>query len=445
MNYLTFLFLLASNLVGNSMAAIFPQKQKGWGTATSLGNKMVFPFQDGSAKDVALLGNKGANLCEMTKMKLPVPPGFVISTETCLHFFDSKEFPADLKRQYEEAVRELEKSTGNGFGSKDGNSIPLLLSIRSGAAVSMPGMMDTCLNLGMNDEVMQSLSKVTQNHRFALDTQRRFLQMYGSVVLGNDEKLYENILKNFRENQNVQHDSELNIQSLEGVINDFKSITNVSDNPWIQLQSAIEAVFKSWYTPRAITYRNIHGIPHNLGTAVVVQAMVYGNMNDKSGSGVAFTRNPATGENVFYGEYLSNAEGEDVVAGIRNPVNLDELKRDQPNCYSSLLKIEKSLESHFRDMQDLEFTIENGTLYILQTRSGKRTAKAATKIAVDMVTENLISQREALLRVNPEQLAFFLHKTIDPAFTGEVAIKSGKFLGQGLAASAGAATGKTYL
>lgn len=415
--------------------------------------KYVYTFQEGSAEDKELLGNKGANLCEMARLGLPVPAGFVISSEACMEYFQAEgkgQLPNHLVEEYTKGLHEIEKRTGMVFGGSSSGAnyskdqFPLLLSVRSGAAVSMPGMMDTILNLGINDDVVSLLAKLTANPRFAYDTYRRFLQMFGDVVLGIDTSQYEEILSAKRKSRNVQHDSELNYDDLLDVVNQFKVITPVPSDPYEQLRMAVEAVFKSWFNPRAVAYRDINNITSVLGTAVTIQSMVYGNYNTKSGSGVAFTRNPGTGENLFYGEYLANAEGEDVVAGIRTPVDLNELRKEQPAAYDALIKIEKLLERHYRDMQDIEFTIQNGHLYILQTRSGKRTPRAAVKIAVAMTQENLITEREALLRVDAESMNFFLHPMIDPSL--EAAGLEGlggnvQLVGHGLASSPGAACG----
>eukprot|EP01036_Dinobryon_divergens_P024279 gene24279-32714_t len=363
--------------------------------------KRIYYFSEGSAEDKNLLGNKGANLCEMFRLGLPVPPGFVITTETCTDFFNQQgktqtQLSTVLVDQYTKAIHELGNPTNNCANvGKQGiistleqiNTIPLLLSVRSGAAVSMPGMMDTILNLGINEELVLIMARLSNNPRWAFDTYRRFLSMFGTVVLGAEKSKYEEVMEKARKRRGVEYDSMLTMSDLQTVVKHFKEIATVPDDPWEQLQMAIEAVFCSWYSPRAVKYRDIHGISNDLGTAVTVQSMVYGNMNMRSGSGVAFTRNPATGEKVFYGEYLNNAEGEDVVA------------------------------------------VENGVLFILQTRRGKRTALAAVRIAVSMVQEKLITERDALMRIDPYQMDFFLHPMIDPV------------CGKGLAASAGAACG----
>eukprot|EP01041_Mallomonas_annulata_P006051 gene6051-12201_t len=347
--------------------------------------KRVYGFHEGSAADNNLLGNKGANLCEMSRLGLPVPPGFIITSEACLEFFHefNNVMPGHLIDEYIKSVHEIERKSGRTFGVKDGNTFPLLLSVRSGAAKSMPGMMDTVLNLGLNDAILEGLIAYSKNSRFAYDTYRRFLQMFGTVVLKIDHNLYENIIIKIKKDKSIENDIDLDEADLKNIANEFKAITAVPEDPWQQLKMAIEAVFSSWFSPRAQKYRNINNISDDLGTAVTIQAMVFGNMNSYSGTGVGFTRNPGTGENVFYGEYLSNAEGEDVVAGIRTPLSLDDLRVLQPAIYDELLLIEKKLEHHYRDMQDIEFTVESGKLYILQTRNGKRTAKSDTVFVGD--------------------------------------------------------------
>eukprot|EP00600_Ochromonadales_sp_CCMP1393_P008438 CAMPEP_0174954150 /NCGR_PEP_ID=MMETSP0004_2-20121128/265_1 /TAXON_ID=420556 /ORGANISM="Ochromonas sp., Strain CCMP1393" /LENGTH=988 /DNA_ID=CAMNT_0016201933 /DNA_START=1859 /DNA_END=4825 /DNA_ORIENTATION=- len=411
--------------------------------------KRVYYLNEGSIEEKSVLGNKGANLCEMYRLGMPVPPAFVITAESCLEYFkqDDEELDKDLVAEYTKGVHEIESQTGKQFGGnfKTQHPLkpPLLLSVRSGAAVSMPGMMDTILNLGINDDIVDVLARISNNPRWAFDTYRRFLQMFGNVVLGVDKQLYEDVLQVAREKRGVPHDSLLTMADLVDVVKEFKKIATVPAEPWEQLNMAVQAVFKSWYSPRAVKYRDIHHMHEVLGTAVNIQSMVYGNMNTRSGSGVAFTRNPTTGEKEMYGEFLSNAEGEDVVSGVRTPMKLTELRTHQPQVYDSLRVIEGKLERHYRDMQDLEFTVENGTLFILQTRTGKRTARAAVHIAAAMVRERLITEREALLRINPSQMDFFLHPMIDPEFANEDDPKvAERILGKGLAASAGAATGK---
>lgn len=412
----------------------------------------------------------------MVHLKLPVPPGFVITTEACLEYFHHKQslspqeqellgtlpgsgkgdeseksigfLPRAFIDEYTRSVHELERQSGRKFGIASGTkpgdekTFPLLLSVRSGAAVSMPGMMDTVLNLGMNDEIVARMVTFTNNSKFVLDTYRRFLQMFGTVVLGIDKKRYDNALEAIRLSRGVLNDAELSVADLQLVINDFKAIASVPSDPWDQLRMSIVAVFNSWFSPRAVAYRDIHGIRNDLGTAVTVQCMVFGNMNARSGSGVCFTRNPSTGEKAFFGEYLPNAEGEDVVAGIRTPMTFEDMRRDMPEVYAALTSMEVLLERHYRDMQDIEFTVENGHLYILQTRTGKRTPKASVRIAVSLAHEKVITEREALLRIDAHQMDFFLHPTIDPAIasTGLGGLQTLK-IGHGLAASAGAAVG----
>eukprot|EP01038_Epipyxis_sp_PR26KG_P012263 gene12263-16443_t len=409
--------------------------------------KRVYTFAEGTKDDSNLLGNKGSNLCEMFKLGLPVPAGFIITTETSLEYYQqqlSDSSGASSKQlidEYSHGIKELEKQTGQTFGgidsAKSAEYIPLLLSVRSGAAVSMPGMMDTILNLGINDEVAIVLARFTNNVRFAYDTYRRFLQMYGTVVLQVDKESYEYILQNAKNRRGVKSDSELTADDLKIIVEEFKALAKVPEDPWEQLRLAINAVFGSWYSTRAIKYRDIHNISNELGTAVTIQCMVYGNMNNHSGSGVAFTRDPSTGIKRFYGEYLENAEGEDVVAGIRTPMTLEDLRKKQPGVYEKLCNIETALEKHYKDMQDIEFTVQNGILCILQTRTGKRTPKASVRIAVSMVHEGLITEREALMRIDPYHMDFFLHPTVDPNY---VPLQQ-TIVGHGLAASVGTATG----
>lgn len=410
--------------------------------------KYVYLFKEGDGKNRALLGGKGAGLCEMTRIGLPVPPGFVITTEACVYYYRNGRFPEGLKEQVKEGLRRIEGETGKRFGDREN---PLLLSIRSGARVSMPGMMDTILNLGLNDETVEGLVKQTDNPRFAYDSYRRFVQMYGDVVLGIEHDRFEEIIDEVKKKKGVKLDIELDAGDWEEIKESFKEIIKEEtgrpfpEEPEEQLWGAISAVFKSWNNRRAKEYRRINGIPDDWGTAVNVQSMVFGNMGENSGTGVAFTRNPATGENIFYGEYLINAQGEDVVAGIRTPLPINRaqkihedeksLEEVMPEIYRQLLDIREKLEKHFKDMQDLEFTIEKGKLYILQTRTGKRTAMAAVKIAVDFVKEGLIDREEAIMRVSPDQIDQLLHPMIDP----KADIKP---VAKGLPASPGAATGK---
>ena len=406
-------------------------------------NKYIYFFAEGKAEGNGqmkdLLGGKGAGLAEMTNAGIPVPPGFTITTEVCRYFYShNHQLPPELKSQYEEAISRLEKVTGKTFGDPQN---PLLVSVRSGAKFSMPGMMDTVLNLGLNDKVVEGLAKITQNPRFAYDAYRRFIQMFGDVVLGIEKSEFEKIITAKKEQLGKKQDTELTAEDWQEVIAEYKKLVkektgkDFPQDPRVQLDMARDAVFKSWNNPRAITYRKLNKIPDDLGTAVNIQAMVFGNLGEDSATGVGFTRNPATGEKVFYGEYLTNAQGEDVVAGIRTPKPISELEKDMPQVYQQLKEITSRLEKHYRDVQDFEFTIERGKLYMLQTRTGKRTAFAAVKIAVDMVKEGLISKEEALLRVEPEALNQLLHPIFDPKAKYEV-------LAKGLPASPGAAVGK---
>ncbi|PCI28511.1 MAG: pyruvate, phosphate dikinase [SAR324 cluster bacterium] len=396
-------------------------------------DKRIYLFNEGCKNDRQLLGGKGANLCEMTALGLPVPFGFVISTSTCREFFQlGEQLPEGLLDEYKAAVTEVEKIMGSRFGDPQN---PLLFSVRSGAAISMPGMMDSILNLGMNDEIAKGLARKTGNSRFAYDTYRRFLQMFGTVVLGVENVLYKNTLQQYKLAKGYQSDTELQAEDWKVLVRNFLQIASVPEDPWVQLEMAIQAVFQSWNTDRALVYREMNQIPKNLGTAVTVQSMVYGNFSEDSGSGVAFTRNPATGERVFYGEFLQNAAGEDVVSGIRTPQPIEQLAESMPEAYRQLYEIQDNLEQHYQDMQDLEFTIQEGKLYMLQTREGKRTGRAAVKIAVEMVEEGLIDEQEALLRISPEQIEAFLHPMIDPEATKKV-------IATGLPASPGGVTGR---
>ena len=395
--------------------------------------KRVYLFGEGNKDDRDLLGGKGANLCEMTLLGLPVPFGFIITTRTCREFFESgNRILRGLEREYRMALALVEERMGAGFGDPEK---PLLVSVRSGAPVSMPGMMNTILNLGMNDEIAEGLARKTGNRRFAFDCYRRFIQMFAEVVLGADAAMLERQIEEYKAAANKTLDTDMSDVDWQRVIDIFKQLVEFPEDPYTQLKLAIEAVFLSWHTPRARVYREMNNIPESLGTAVNVQAMVFGNYGEDSGSGVAFTRNPSTGEKTFFGEVLFNAAGEDVVAGIRTPQPLDALKEQLPDTYRDLDRIQAMLERHYRDMQDLEFTIQEGRLYMLQTRSGKRTGRASVKIAVDMVNEGLISQSEALLRVTPEHVESFLHPMIDPAAEKQI-------VATGLPASPGGATGK---
>ncbi|WP_439616642.1 pyruvate, phosphate dikinase [Shinella sp.] len=416
--------------------------------------KWVYTFgggrAEGSASDRNLLGGKGANLAEMCNLGLPVPPGLTIVTSACNHYYDSgRMLPPELKDQVRAALRQMEAITGRAFGD---TAKPLLLSVRSGARASMPGMMDTVLNLGLNDSTVQALGHDAGDARFAWDSYRRFIQMYGDVVMGLDHEVFEEILEDEKGRLGHEQDTELSAVEWQHVIGRYKDIIREElgeefpQDPEVQLWGAIGAVFASWMNARAVTYRHLHNIPAIWGTAVNVQAMVFGNLGNSSATGVAFTRNPSTGENKLYGEFLVNAQGEDVVAGIRTPQNITEeariasgsdrpsLEKLMPEAFAEFRAICDRLERHYRDMQDLEFTIERGTLWMLQTRSGKRTAKAALKIAVDMATEGLISEGEAVARIDPASLDQLLHPTIDPRARRDV-------IGSGLPASPGAATG----
>ena len=395
--------------------------------------KPVWLFSEGSLKRRDLLGNKGANLCEMTSLGMPVPFGFIITNQTHLEYQRLRQrIPEGTMEEVKAALLKMEIRQGAEFGNPVN---PLLVSVRSGASVSMPGMMDTLLNLGINDEIVEGLGKLTANPRFAYDTYRRFLQLYGAVVGGKGIHPYTQILKDYRQQHGLEEHADLDVGELKEIVGLFKQIHLPPDNPWTQLENAIGAVFSSWNNPRAQTYRRLNDIPDSIGTAVIIQAMVFGNMGQNSGSGIAFTRNPSTGEKEFFGEYLMNAEGEDIASGRRTPRSLDEFKEESPILYNQLFQLQKTLEEHYRDMQDLEFTIQENRLYLLQTRSGKRTAKAAVKIAVDLVNEGLISEKEALRRMDPEMARFFMHPMIDPQAEKNV-------LALGLPASPGAVTGK---
>ncbi|MBA7593346.1 Pyruvate, phosphate dikinase [subsurface metagenome] len=400
--------------------------------------KNLYFFDDGDGTDKRLLGGKGAGLCTMAQLELPVPPGFVITTEVCRRYYESGgKLPGGLMDEVEAAMRKLEELTGKRFGNPNN---PLLVSIRSGAMLSMPGMMDTILNLGLNDESVEGLAKRTKNERFAYDAYRRFIQMFGKIVLGIDAKKFDDIFEEHKEKVGAKLDTDLKAVNMKKIVEQFKRVLREEtgeefpSDPIQQLERAIQAVFASWNTKRAREYRKFYKIPHDLGTAVNVVTMIFGNMGADSGSGVAFTRNPATGEKGLYGEFLFNAQGEDVVAGIRTPLKIAELKK-YPELYKQLLDISEILERHYREMQDVEFTVEQGKLYMLQTRAGKRTAQAAVKIAVEMVGEGLVSKEEAVLRVEPGQVEQLLHKQIDPNAKVNVIAK-------GLNASPGAAVGK---
>lgn len=424
-----------------------------------MATKYVYFFGDGKAEGAAamknLLGGKGANIAEMTNLDIPVPAGFTITTEVCTYFYDNdRTYPPELKDQVEEALARVEKTMGKKFGDA---ADPLLVSVRSGARVSMPGMMDTVLNVGLNDETIKGLIAKTGNERFAYDAYRRFVNMYSDVVLGvrprheKEEDPFEEIIEKKKEAKGVKLDTELDTQDLKDLVTEFKALVKerlgepFPEEPMDQLWGGISAVFESWNIPRAKSYRQIHGIPESWGTAVNVQSMVFGNMGDDSATGVAFTRDPATGENYFYGEYLTNAQGEDVVAGIRTPqpINrakpvpegMNTLEEEMPAAYKELVEIREKLEQHYKEMQDIEFTIQQGKLWMLQTRTGKRTAAAAVKIAAELVKEGLIDKETAVLRVEPEALNQLLHPTLDPKAEKNL-------LAKGLPASPGAAVGQ---
>ncbi|MDP3749317.1 MAG: pyruvate, phosphate dikinase [Phenylobacterium sp.] len=424
-------------------------------TETLTKSRWVYSFggggADGDASMKNLLGGKGANLAEMSSLGLPVPPGFTITTEACVHYYASeRQYPADLKEQVATGLATVEKLTGKVFGDP---SNPLLVSVRSGARASMPGMMDTVLNLGLNDETVAGLAKLSGDKRFAFDSYRRFIQMYSNVVLDLDHHMFEEILDEHKERLDVTVDTALTAEDWEKVVADYKAAVEQErgepfpQDPHAQLWGAVGAVFASWMNDRAKFYRRMHDIPESWGTAVNVQSMVFGNMGDSSATGVAFTRNPSTGEARLYGEFLINAQGEDVVAGIRTPQALTKIAREEmgekslsmeealPEVFVQFKAVVEKLEQHYRDMQDIEFTVEKGRLYMLQTRNGKRTAKAALKVAVDLASEGLITQEEAIMRVEPASLDQLLHPTIDPASPRDV-------ITTGLPASPGAATGK---
>lgn len=405
--------------------------------------KYVYFFNEGRADMRNLLGGKGANLAEMTNLGLPVPPGFTVTTEACTRYYEDGETIApEIVEQIYDKLAQLEKVMNKTFGDTEN---PLLVSVRSGARVSMPGMMDTILNLGLNDQSVLGLAKSTNNERFAYDSYRRFIQMFSDVVKGIDKNKFEAILDAVKEENGAKYDTDLTAENLKEVVKRYKELykkemgVEFPQDPREQLMEAVKAVFRSWNNPRAIVYRKMNDIPSDWGTAVNVQAMVFGNMGNDSGTGVAFTRNPSTGEKVLFGEFLMNAQGEDVVAGIRTPQPISQLKETLPEVYDQFVQIAEKLEKHYKDMQDMEFTVERGKLYMLQTRNGKRTAVAALKIAVDLVNEGLIDKEEAVLRVDPKQLDQLLHPTFDAK-----ALKEAKPIAKGLPASPGAATGRIY-
>ena len=408
-----------------------------------MSKKFVYMFKEGNATMRNLLGGKGANLAEMTNLGLPIPQGFIVSTEACTDYYDNDQtISEEIVEQIEKSLKELETITGKKFGDTEN---PLLVSVRSGARASMPGMMDTILNLGLNDISVEGFAKATKNPRFAYDSYRRFIQMFSDVVMEIPKTKFDAIFDRVKEKNNCELDTDLTADHLKDIITQFKALykeelgQDFPQDPKSQLLSAINAVFRSWNNPRAIVYRRMHDIPGSWGTAVNVQMMVFGNMGDTSGTGVAFTRNPATGENKLYGEYLINAQGEDVVAGIRTPNHIRTLESKMPEVYKQFVEIAENLEKHYKDMQDMEFTIEDKKLYILQTRNGKRTAAAALKIAVDLVDEGLITEKEALLQVDPKQLDQLLHPNFD-----DHALKAATPIAKGLPASPGAAAGQIY-
>ncbi|MDR2748297.1 MAG: pyruvate, phosphate dikinase [Bifidobacteriaceae bacterium] len=402
--------------------------------------KYVYKFSEGNANMRNLLGGKGANLAEMTVLELPVPSGFTVTTEACTKYYDDdKNINDEIKKQIFDNLKDLEKKTKKDFGSVKN---PLLVSVRSGARASMPGMMDTILNLGLNDEVVKAFAKLTNNPRFAYDSYRRFIQMFSDVVVELDKSKFEEIIDDMKKSRKINLDTEFTAEDLQEMIKKFKAFFkkekgyDFPQDPKEQLILSIEAVFRSWDNPRANVYRKMNEIPYSWGTAVNVQEMVFGNMGDDSGTGVAFTRSPSTGENKLFGEFLINAQGEDVVAGIRTPMHIDKLAEVMPDVYKEFTQIADRLEKHYHDMQDMEFTIERGKLFMLQTRNGKRTANAALRVAVEMVRENMITQKQALLSIDPKQLDSLLHPRFDDAKIAKI-----KPLGSGLPASPGAATG----
>ena len=403
--------------------------------------KYLYLFSEGNREMRNILGGKGANLAEMTNIGMPVPQGFTVSTEACTQYYhDGRKINDEILADIYEYIGKMEEITGKKFGDPEN---PLLVSVRSGARASMPGMMDTILNLGLNDEVVEGLAKRTNNPRFAYDSYRRFIQMFSDVVMEMEKSDFEHLLDEMKAAKGVKLDTELDADDMKQLVGQFKALykekmgTDFPADPKTQLVEAIKAVFRSWDNPRANVYRRMHEIPYDWGTAVNVQAMVFGNGGENSGTGVAFTRNPATGEKALFGEYLINAQGEDVVAGIRTPSPISHLKDQMPDVYRQFAEIADRLEKHYKDMQDMEFTIEDGKLYMLQTRNGKRTAAAALKIAVDLVDEGMIDRTEAVLRVDPKQLDSLLHPQFDPE-----ALKAATPIGKGLAASPGAACGQ---
>ena len=407
-----------------------------------MSKKYVYLFKEGNANMRELLGGKGANLAEMTNLGLPIPQGFTVTTEACTEYYnDGKKINEEIQEQIFAALKKLEEMQGKKFGD---NNDPLLVSVRSGARASMPGMMDTILNLGLNDVAVEGFAAKTGNPRFAYDSYRRFIQMYSDVVMEVPKSFFEKIIDELKVEKGVHFDTELTTEDLKELVKRFKAVYKENmkgeefpQDPVEQLMGAVKAVFRSWDNPRAIVYRRMNDIPGDWGTAVNVQAMVFGNMGETSGTGVAFTRNPSTGEKGIYGEYLINAQGEDVVAGVRTPQPISKLAEDLPECYKEFMEIATKLENHYRDMQDMEFTIQEGKLYFLQTRNGKRTAPAAINIACDLVDEGMIDEKEAVLRIDAKSLDQLLHPTFD-----KESLKAGEVIGEALPASPGAAAGK---
>ncbi|HEY8890430.1 MAG TPA: pyruvate, phosphate dikinase [Clostridium sp.] len=405
--------------------------------------KYVYLFSEGNASMRNLLGGKGANLAEMTNLGIPVPQGFTVTTEACNKYYeDGQLIASEIVSEINDKMVELEKITGKNFGSLDN---PLLVSVRSGARASMPGMMDTILNLGLNDDTVEVMAKLTSNPRFAYDSYRRFIQMFADVVMGIEKRNFENIMDNMKESKGVKFDTELDANDLLELVKQFKAFYKETkgeefpSDPKSQLIESITAVFRSWDNPRANVYRRLNDIPGSWGTAVSVQEMVFGNKGDTSGTGVAFSRNPSNGEKEIFAEYLMNAQGEDVVAGIRTPQDISQLGKDMPKVYDEFMAIVNTLENHYKDMQDMEFTIEDGKLYFLQTRNGKRTAQAALKIAVELVEDGMLTKKEALMKVDPKQLDTLLHPNFDA-----LELNKSKVIAKGLPASPGAACGKVY-
>ena len=409
-----------------------------------MAKKFVYLFSEGNAKMREILGGKGANLAEMTNIGLPVPQGFTVSTEACTQYYeDGRQINASIQAEIMEYVEKLEQITGKKFGDKEN---PLLVSVRSGARASMPGMMDTILNLGLNEEVVEVLSAKSGNPRWAWDCYRRFIQMFSDVVMEVGKKYFEALIDKKKEEKGVEFDVDLTAEDLKDLANQFKAEyknkigEDFPSDPKVQLFEAIKAVFRSWDNPRANIYRMDHDIPYSWGTAVNVQMMAFGNMGNDCGTGVAFTRNPATGDKGLMGEFLMNAQGEDVVAGVRTPMPISKMAEVMPEVYEQFLTVCNTLEKHYKDMQDMEFTIEQGKLYMLQTRNGKRTAAAAIKIACDLIDEGMITEKEALMQIDAKSLDMLLHPTFDPMDL-KVANANNK-IGDGIAASPGAAAGR---